>query len=274
MDAGPPASRGTRLAIIRGMTLRPNARLTCVAALLATAATFASISLAGKADQPRAKGGVKVLAKGLSVPWGLDFLPNGSALVTERATGDILRIPKDGGKAKRVMSVPGVDGNGEGGLLGLVLSPHYKRDRLVYAYLTTRKRNRIVRSAPGKPKPILTGIDRATYHNGGRIEFGPDGMLYAGVGDAGNTSSSQNRGSLNGKILRINPKGGTPRTTPSPGHRSGRSATATSRASPGTARAGCGRRSSAGPPRQGKPDQAGTQRWLARGRGRRRHPGR
>ena len=121
------------------MTFRPNARLTCVAALLAMAAAFASISLAaGDGNQPRAKGGVKVLAKGLSIPWGLDFLPNGSALVTERATGDILRIPKDGGKAKRVMSVPGVDGNaGEGGLLGLALSPDYKRDRLVYAYLTT-----------------------------------------------------------------------------------------------------------------------------------------
>ena len=202
------------------MTFRPNARLTCVAALLATAAAFASISLAaGDGNQPRAKGGVKVLAKGLSIPWGLDFLPNGSALVTERATGDILRIPKDGGKAKRVMSVPGVDGNaGEGGLLGLALSPDYKRDRLVYAYLTTRKDNRIVRfKLGGKPKPILTGIDRATYHNGGRIEFGPDGLLYAGVGDAGNTSSSQNRNSLNGKILRINPKGGIPKDNPFPG---------------------------------------------------------
>lgn len=194
-------------------------RFIITTALAGLIAFVVPVALAANASPERAKGGAKVLTKGLSIPWGLDFLPNGSALVTERATGDILRIPKSGGKAKRVMSVPGVDPNaGEGGLLGLALSPAYKRDDLVYAYLTTRKDNRIVRFKLGrKPKPILTGIERSTIHNGGRIEFGPDGMLYAGVGDAGDTSNSQDRGSLNGKILRINPKGGIPKDNPFPG---------------------------------------------------------
>ena len=200
----------------------PNAKLTRLLLLVVVAAGVPIVLGATNAgDHPRGegKGGAKVLAKGLSIPWGLDFLPNGSALVTERATGDILRIPKGGGKAKRVMSVPGVDRNaGEGGLLGLALSPSYRRDRLVYAYLTTRKDNRIVRfKLGGKPQPILTGIGRATVHNGGRIEFGPDGMLYAGVGDAAYASTPQDRDSLNGKILRINPRGGIPKDNPFPG---------------------------------------------------------
>jgi len=170
------------------------------------------------AEAAKARGS-KVLAKGLSIPWGLDFLPNGAALVTERSSGEILRIPANGGQAKRVMKVPGVDPNaGEGGLLGLALSPDYRKDGLVFAYLTTKRDNRIVRFELGRrPQPILTGIERSTIHNGGRIAFGPDGMLYAGVGDAADTTNSQDRDSLNGKILRINPSGGIPKDNPFPG---------------------------------------------------------
>ena len=159
---------------------------------------------------------LKPLATGLNIPWGLDFLPSGNALVTERSSGDIFRIRKDGGPPKRVMTVPGVDPNaGEGGLLGLALSPDYKQDKLVYAYLTTNSDNRIVRFRLGEElQPILTGIDRATTHNGGRIEFGPDGMLYAGVGDAQNLGDPQDKDALNGKILRIRPNGSVPKDNP------------------------------------------------------------
>ena len=184
-------------------------------------ATPIAVAKAGS-DRALAKSraeGSKVLTDGLSIPWGLDFLPNRAALVSERSSGDILRIPKDGGRAKRVMRVPGVDRNaGEGGLLGIALSPDYRRDGLVFAYLTTKRDNRIVRFKLGeRPKPILTGIERSTIHNGGRIAFGPDGLLYAGVGDAADTSNSQDSGSPNGKILRINRKGGVPKSNPFPG---------------------------------------------------------
>lgn len=201
-----------------------------ISALVAIVATVAVAAAGGFEVEPRGVGesmgdrvttaprGTEVLADGLSIPWGLDFLPNGSALVAERSSGVISRIPKNGGKAQRVYKVPGVDPDaGEGGLLGLAISPDFKRDGLVFAYLTTDEDNRIVRfelNGKGKPKPILKGIERSTIHNGGRIEFGPDGLLYAGVGDAGNTGLSQNRSSLNGKILRINPKGGVPKSNP------------------------------------------------------------
>jgi glucose/arabinose dehydrogenase len=151
----------------------------------------------------------RTVASGLQVPWGLAFLPNGDALVSERTTARILRIPSAGGKPRRVMTVPGVArGAGEGGLLGLAISPTYARDKLVYAYLTSSSDNRIVRfKLGGRVSVVLRGLAKAGIHNGGRIAFGPDGKLYAGVGDAGNTANAQNAGSRNGKILRMNPDG-------------------------------------------------------------------
>jgi len=156
------------------------------------------------------------VATDLTVPWGIAFLPGGDALVSERDTGRILRIPADGGSIRKIRTLPGVDtDSGEGGLLGLAVSPHYKRDRRIYAYLTSSSDNRIVRfKLNGRVRPVLTGIERGFNHNGGRIAFGPDRKLYAGVGDAGDGDHSQDRDSLNGKILRINPDGSVPRDNP------------------------------------------------------------
>jgi len=162
--------------------------------------------------------GARTIVTGLKVPWGIAFLPDGSALIAERATGEIVQVGPRGGRARPVMRVPGVSFDGEGGLLGLAVSPSYARDRLVYAYLTTASDNRIVRFRLGGPlHPILTGLQKASIHNGGRLAFGPDGMLYAGVGDAGNTANAQNRASRNGKILRITPAGKVPAGNPFPG---------------------------------------------------------
>jgi len=161
-------------------------------------------------------GATRTLAKGLQVPWGIAFLPGGDALVSERTTGRILRISRDGSRTRTVMRVPGVDtDSGEGGLLGLALSPRYARDRLVYAYFTSDTDNRIVHfQLGGGLRPILTGIRRADIHDGGRIAFGPDGKLYASVGEAGDGELAQDPGSLNGKILRMNADGSVPRDNP------------------------------------------------------------
>jgi glucose/arabinose dehydrogenase len=168
-----------------------------------------------------ASASVRTIATGLQVPWGIAFLPDGAALVSERTTGRILRIPAGGGTARPVMRVPGVNLNaGEGGLLGLAVSPHYTRDHLVYAYFTSARDNRIVRFRLGGPlHPILTGLKAGVIHNGGRIAFGPDGKLYAGVGETGDTGLSQDRSSLNGKILRMNPDGSVPAGNPFRGSR-------------------------------------------------------
>lgn len=154
-----------------------------------------------------------VVARDLEAPWGLAFLPGEDALVTERDSGRLLRVDASGG-VEEVQRLP-ADGVGEGGLLGVALSPDYEEDKLVYAYYSTPEDNRVVRFRHGeKPEPVLTGIPVNSYHNGGRISFGPDGMLYVGTGDAGDTSASQDRGSLAGKILRITPDGGVPEDNP------------------------------------------------------------
>jgi glucose/arabinose dehydrogenase len=171
-------------------------------------------------------GAVQEMARDFEVPWGLAFLPGGDALIAERDSGRILRVPgargsgagdnSDGGRAQQVYRVPGVDAAGEGGLLGLALSPTYASDQYVYAYLTAASDNRIVRfrlSGGGAPQVIFDGIDKAGIHNGGRIAFGPDGMLYAGTGDAGERGESQDPDDPNGKILRLTPDG-----DPAPGN--------------------------------------------------------
>src|SRR5690606_17949774 len=110
----------------------------------------------------------------------------------------------------------------EGGLLGLALLDH-GAGRWLYAYLTTASDNRIVRMplgddlALGEPEEVLTGLAAAANHDGGRIAFGPDGMLYATVGDAAVPDRAQDPSSLNGKILRMTPAGGVPDDNPFPG---------------------------------------------------------
>ncbi|KXK60620.1 oxidoreductase [Micromonospora rosaria] len=161
----------------------------------------------------------QVVASNLTVPWGMDFLPDGSALVALRNSGQVQRV-RPGQPPQQVAQIAGVNAVGEGGLLGLAVSPTYAQDGYVYVYLTTSTDNRIVRfrlTAPQTQQPILTGLPRASIHNGGRIAFGPDGLLYAGVGDAGQTSTAQDPQSRAGKILRLRPDGTVPPDNPFPG---------------------------------------------------------
>jgi glucose/arabinose dehydrogenase len=158
-------------------------------------------SLAPASDAPQ------VLATGLEAPWGLDFLPDGDALVTERDRARVLRIPAGGGEPVEVLEVAEAEPSGEGGLLGLAVSPTYARDGRVFLYVTTEDDNRVVTFSMRDPQagttPVLTGIPKGTIHNGGRMAFGPDGHLYVGTGDVGERSLSQDPDSLGGKVLRM-----------------------------------------------------------------------
>ena len=154
-----------------------------------------------------------VVAAGLEAPWDLVFTPDGEALVSERDSSRLLSIDSSG-NIEELQRLP-ENGTGEGGLLGIALSPNYESDGYIYAYYTTDTDNRVTRFRLGEdPEPILTGIPVLTYHNGGRIAFGTDGNLYVGTGDAGDTSNSQDLNSLGGKILRVIPGGDVPADNP------------------------------------------------------------
>jgi glucose/arabinose dehydrogenase len=160
--------------------------------------------------------GLADLATGLDVPWGIAFLPDGSALIAERNSGAVKHMTAPGA-VNPVGNVAGVAARGEGGLLGLATA-----GQTVFAYLTTLQDNRVVRmgfdgAALTEQSPILTGIPASSVHDGGRIAFGPDGKLYVATGEAGDRPLAQDRSSLGGKILRINPDGSIPADNPDPG---------------------------------------------------------
>ncbi|WP_369070142.1 PQQ-dependent sugar dehydrogenase [Kineococcus terrestris] len=163
---------------------------------------------------------------GLDVPWGLAVMPDGTALVTLR---DEARVVRAGPGVLEQVAAPGEDGRvpdvvpgGEGGLMGIALSPTFADDGHVYLFLTARDDNRVVRYtwSPGRldePLPVVTGLPKASTHNGGRLAFGPDGMLYVGTGDAQDRPSAQDPASLGGKVLRVTPTGEVPPDNPFPG---------------------------------------------------------
>ncbi|MFE5396946.1 PQQ-dependent sugar dehydrogenase [Streptomyces sp. NPDC056568] len=190
--------------------------------------TTARSSPSGSATEetPPAKGSVKVtrtVATGLRSPWGLAPLPGGGLLVSSRDDATLTRVDEKTGQKTELGEVPGVSASGEGGLLGITLSPDYAADRMVYAYFTSASDNRIVRMRYDEKKPageqlsapdtVFRGIPKGVIHNGGRIAFGPDKMLYAGTGESGDTGLSQDKESLGGKILRMTPDG-----EPAPGN--------------------------------------------------------
>ncbi|MFJ3029464.1 PQQ-dependent sugar dehydrogenase [Curtobacterium sp. NPDC087080] len=158
------------------------------------------------------------VVSGLEAPWSVVPVgDDGDALVSERDSARVLELRADG-STREVGTVEGVRHGGEGGLLGLAL-----HDDDLFVYSTADDGNRIERYdltgdtgsyRLGGATTVIDGLPANTFHDGGRIAFGPDGMLYASVGDAGQRSEAQDRDSFAGKILRVTPDGGVPDDNP------------------------------------------------------------
>ena len=160
----------------------------------------------------------RTVASGLDAPWSMAVVGD-TVFVSERDTARILEVAADG-TTRVVDTIAGVAHSAEGGLLGLASD-----GASLFVYSTARSGNRVERypltGAPGsyglgERAVVIDGMPAGTHHNGGRIAFGPDGMLYIANGDTSDEPASQNPRSLAGKILRIAPDGGIPSDNPDP----------------------------------------------------------
>jgi glucose/arabinose dehydrogenase len=176
---------------------------------------------------------VETAVSALEVPWSMAFAPDGRLFVTERP-GRVRILSLGSATPEAALTLNDVFTQGEAGLLGLALDPEFTQNRLVYLCYTASTGggpiNRIVRYRETNGRLtervlLLDGIPAAVIHDGGRLRFGPDGLLYATAGDANARELAQDAASLAGKVLRITLQGasapGNPFSSPvySIGHR-------------------------------------------------------
>jgi len=162
-----------------------------------------------------------IIAQDLEIPWEITFLPSGEILITER-TGKLLIINSIT-KERQEIEIPEVSSKGEGGLLGMTLHPDFNKNNLIYLYITNNdngninnkiNRYKLIDKNLTNKITILDNIPGAKYHDGGRIDFGPDEYLYVTTGDATKPKLSQDLNSLAGKILRLHDDGKIPKDNP------------------------------------------------------------
>lgn len=165
---------------------------------------------------------VDVVAANLDVPWSMAFAPDGRLFVTERG-GRVRILNLAAGTSELALTLDDVFAQGEAGALGIALDPDFGTSRAVFIYYTAQTGNgalnRLVRYREaggrlGERAVLLDGVPANPIHDGGRVRFGPDGLLYVSTGDAATPSLSQSLGSLAGKLLRLNRDGTSPRDNP------------------------------------------------------------
>ena len=170
---------------------------------------------------------VETVASGLRSPWGIDFLPDGRIIVTERV-GNLLIVNKDGNKSKPILGTPLVGYVGQGGLLDVMLHPDFKTNRLVFLTYSEFSPDRSVYTAMlrGKLRADERRLDEVKVlfrqspkvgsgqHFGSRVLAAPDGNLFITLGDLGNRDLSQDLNGHVGKVVRVTIDGGIPQDNP------------------------------------------------------------
>lgn len=159
-----------------------------------------------------------------SAPTAMAFAPDGRLFVCRQ--GGQVRVIKNGALLTTPFVSLNVTSGGERGLLGIAFDPNFSANQFVYLYYTTSTspiHNRISRFTANGDVAVagsefvlvdLEDLSSAQNHNGGGIHFGPDGKLYAGVGENANAANAQTLSNRLGKILRLNPDGTIPTDNP------------------------------------------------------------
>jgi glucose/arabinose dehydrogenase len=174
---------------------------------------------------------VNPVLTGLNFPVSLGFAPDGRIFYNEKDTGNIRVIQPNGTLLPAPFAtVNPVFNTGEAGLLGIALDPSFSSNNYVYVYYTYRDtgsftHGHIVRytasgntgTSPRDIFDVTSSAPNTVYHNGGYIKFGPDGKLYAMVGEFHQGQQAQNQTSMTGKMLRMNADGSVPSDNPFPG---------------------------------------------------------
>lgn len=177
--------------------------------------TLLALSLALPIDPGSAGAGTSLsvdpVKTGLNGPSAFTIAPSGNIWYLERGTGRVVFLDPSSGNERRFFRIPGVDGSGERGALGIALHPSWPNRRTMFVYVTRSSRGslrnqlvRLRRSGPGVRMTVLWSTPSHSNHNGGRILFGPDDKLYVVTGEGGNPANSQDRtANIRGKILRL-----------------------------------------------------------------------
>jgi glucose/arabinose dehydrogenase len=170
----------------------------------------------------------QVVKNGLNYPASFVFDRNGRIFYAELKGGRIHILNPATKEDSVFFTIPNLEAaGGEQGLLGIALHPNYPSTPYVYAY-ATRTVNGVTRQhflrirdngGVGGNMTSILDIPSGAHHNGGKIGFGPDGMLYAVVGDNNDPANAQNPNTLVGKVLRMTPSGGIPTSNPNPASR-------------------------------------------------------
>jgi len=183
-------------------------------------------------SQPQASSSpVTTLLTDLNFPVSLEFAPDGRIFFNEKNTGNIRIILQNG----TLLSTPfaaisPIFTAEEAGLLGIALDPAFTSNGYVYVYFTYRDSRSYTHgnirrytatgntgTSPFDLFDVTSSAQGTIYHNGGYIKFGPDGKLYAQVGEFHQGPQAQNQTSTDGKMLRMNPDGSVPTDNPFPG---------------------------------------------------------
>jgi glucose/arabinose dehydrogenase len=176
------------------------------------------VTLSGLQLSEIGESSIEIIARDLVIPWGVDFLPDGDILVTERP-GTLKRIGSNGAS----FEIQGVEHIGEGGLMGLAVHPNFAQNSWIYLYFTSRaeeglinrvERYSLIDNNLNEKVTLLEDIPGAFVHDGGRMAFGPDGYLYITTGESGDPTSAQSLDNLGGKILRMTDEGEIPADNP------------------------------------------------------------